>query len=759
MIINHNISALDTYRHLTITQSEIANALEKLSSGLRINKAADDAAGLAISEKMRAQIKGLNQAARNAQDGISLVQTAEGAMDELHAILQRMRELAIEAANDTNTAFEREQIQKEIDQLKAEVDHIAYYAQFNTRKLLSGNLSYNLLKTTGDASIDKLSADSRTEAGLYQVGIYQAADEAELVGGTAFLVSSAASMEGNTAAVLHTGTITINGVAIHLDSDEYHSASDKLQYIIDKINEKTSQTNVKAEKYKDPYDSNIQHLRLVQLDTGTDNKIVLGGDEQTLKDIGFGLRKGYQGNSITTSTWDRVTFTASGDIFINNVNVFHVTAGVSYTLQSLAKIINDKAYLTGVRAEAIEISVVPGVHKWRFRLVEEIPGIGIDTRNTTASIWSQLGVSVANLDLDEIPSLGNTDTGVRWYEGNNEGTSLFAASIGERIRINGNWIDIRNAKSLVSIADIINQAYQITNVKAEVVGAEISGHARLRLYQVTADTRNKIIMYANDNGSSGGGLDKMGFGMPDKTAIIDRNGGGARYTTGVNVKIRVYSADETGHHISIADDDALIIEGKGNRVTLDKKQVGQHIYTPLNYDYTKRGMGLAMDIYGENTPWYAPRNFTVGTVNLWGSGAEIKVMSDNTLLFHIGANADETLRIDIDPVSADALGISNVDVTTHGNAELAIDAVSEAINKVSEQRAKLGAYQNRLEHTIKSLNVSAENLQAAESRIRDVDMAQEMMVYTKLQILNQAGTAMLAQANTLPQSVLQLLRG
>ncbi|AXI10447.1 flagellin [Oceanobacillus zhaokaii] len=141
MIINHNISALNAHRQLGANQGATQNSLEKLSSGLRINKAGDDAAGLAISEKMRGQIRGLDMASKNAQDGISLVQTAEGALNETHAILQRMRELAVQSSNDTNTTSDRQQLQAEVDQLVSAIDDISTDTEFNTKKLLDGNFS------------------------------------------------------------------------------------------------------------------------------------------------------------------------------------------------------------------------------------------------------------------------------------------------------------------------------------------------------------------------------------------------------------------------------------------------------------------------------------------------------------------------------------------------------------------------------------------------------------------------------------------
>jgi len=160
MRINHNIAALNTYRQLSANTVNTSRSLEKLSSGLRINRAGDDAAGLAISEKMRSQIRGLDTAARNANDGISLIQTAEGALNETHSILQRMKELAVQAANDTNTDADRAEIQKEIEQLKTEITRIAEQTEFNTKKLLDGSMSIvegklpegiNSVSASGDA--------------------------------------------------------------------------------------------------------------------------------------------------------------------------------------------------------------------------------------------------------------------------------------------------------------------------------------------------------------------------------------------------------------------------------------------------------------------------------------------------------------------------------------------------------------------------------------------------------------------------------
>ncbi|KAF2959763.1 MAG: flagellin [Thermotoga sp.] len=188
MRINHNISALNAWRNISQTQYSMSKTLERLSSGLRINRAGDDAAGLAISEKMRGQIKGLNMAIKNAQDAISLIQTAEGALTEVHSILQRMRELAVQAASDTNTDVDREQIQKEIDQLREEIDRIARTTEFNTKKLLDGKLeSFRSevdakVVTGGNINVQLGTVSSAAKEGTYviEVGQFQGAVTSEL---------------------------------------------------------------------------------------------------------------------------------------------------------------------------------------------------------------------------------------------------------------------------------------------------------------------------------------------------------------------------------------------------------------------------------------------------------------------------------------------------------------------------------------------------------------------------------------------------
>jgi len=460
MIINHNISALNTYRQLTVNNSATSKSLEKLSSGYRINRAGDDAAGLAISEKMRGQIRGLNMASKNAQDGISLIQTAEGALNETHSILQRMRELAVQAANGTNTDADRTEIQKEIEQLKSEIDRISTDTEFNTLKLLDGSISNNM----------KLDDTNATK------------------------ILSVEVMDDN----LKVGDFTISL-------------------------------------------------------TGA---TVVAAAETNLSGVG------------TT-----VGFTSGGD---------PVKMG-TYTLQ-----IKDSGDGT------------------TFNLYL------VDSKKTV--------IGKGSVDKD---SSGST--------------------------------------TVVSI----------------------------------------------------GGLD---FTF-NETAIAE---GDVEITVSADIEGSVTGPDGTVLGAIDADD-----------ITTGYVNVGG---LKINFDSTITGGS-------SDSPKVTTATF-----------------SSKAVAFQIGANEGQYTKLAINNMSSEALGVDGIDLSTGESASKAITTIDNAIQLVSAERAKLGAIQNRLEHTINNLGTSAENLSAAESRIRDVDMAKEMMEFTKNSILQQAAQAMLAQANQQPQGVLQLLR-
>ncbi|WP_404347812.1 flagellin [Sutcliffiella horikoshii] len=239
MRINHNIAALNTHRQLGSATAGQMKSMEKLSSGLRINKAGDDAAGLSISEKMRGQIRGLDQASRNAQDGISLIQTAEGALNETHSMLQRMRELAVQASNDTNTTEDRTAIQEEANQLAKDINRIAKDSQFNGQDLLTG--------AGGPASDGKFT---------FQVGANEGQQIeltlADMTGGTGLSIATAddeaadAIDISSTAAVATTAITTINDAikSVSAERSNLGSYQNRLDYAINNLN--TSSENLTA---------------------------------------------------------------------------------------------------------------------------------------------------------------------------------------------------------------------------------------------------------------------------------------------------------------------------------------------------------------------------------------------------------------------------------------------------------------------------------------------------------------------------------
>lgn len=297
MRIANNISAMNTNRALGIADNALTKSMERLSSGYRINRAADDAAGLAISEKMRAQISGLRQASTNAQDGISMIQTAEGGLNESHSILQRMRELAVQASNSaTLTAADQNEIQKEIDQLVEELDRISTDTEFNTKKLLNGESAVKSSAQNGAATVGtagnvkvgideladgdamdltdlvKLSTNNKTEAGVYAVEITKTAEAATIEGADAAAITTA-------------GTLVINGESVEI------GATDSIDTIITKINNITGKSGVVASE-----GATTGALKLDTNKTGSAVTISIQGSNALLNELGL------IGDTDTTST-------------------------------------------------------------------------------------------------------------------------------------------------------------------------------------------------------------------------------------------------------------------------------------------------------------------------------------------------------------------------------------------------------------------------------------------------------------------------
>lgn len=558
MRINNNLLAMNAHRQMGIATMGGAKSMEKLSSGFRINRAGDDAAGLAISEKMRGQIRGLNQASRNAQDGISMIQTAEGALNETHAILQRMRELAVQAANDTNTASDRLEIQREIDQLTEEVDRIGNTTEFNTKKLLDGSSA----------------AISSFASGINAVFIRDGLRVMDVFG-------QKEVMDGNFRV-----EIMLSGAG-------------------------------KGQIQK----SNIMRLKHDQSGVGDTGQIAGSGAQ--LRNI--------------QQFWD-----ANGNFLVDEPQTITLVQGdgtrAAFTIYG-----NDT--LSGV---ATKINDAIASERTRY--------------GNTIEVGKGLGQS-----------------GVAGIDGTNQNN--FARYTTET---HDGGIDAVSGTIVVSSA-IAGRQGEIRFVGNEAV---------LRAFGFST------IQQSEEN----------------------------------TFKYQVYNAHSGSAATALTSGTVT-----GNRL------VGViHSNVDVEFD----------NMAGANAVWSPEKGWEIQ------SGTKVKThvhLADNSTVFQVGANQLQDMTAAIGDMRAHALGINNLQVYDREAATRSIGQLDQAIDRVSEQRGKLGALQNRLEHTIRNLDTSRENLQAAESRIRDVDMAGEMMTFTRNNILQQAAISMLAQANMAPQSVLQLL--
>lgn len=504
MKINHNMSAMIANKQLIRNESNLTNSIERLSSGLKINHASDDAAGMAIATKMRAQIKGLDQASRNASDGTSVIETADGALQEVTNMLQRMRELSVQAANGTNGLDDREAIQAEIESLTQEIERISTDTEFNTKKLLDGSLDQRVFLDT--RGIGRMDISDAVLCDKYEISVTQDARQAVMTGG---LIDSSGRD-------IPAGEITINGVSVSVEEGQ------DLETVYENI-------RTAAEE-------------------GEINVFATGSLDHT---AGEAVNAGYTPDTVAPGTYL---------VFVSD----------HYGSSAEMKITCDNPELAdflGINTEAV-------------------------AKGTDAKI-----------SLDE----GFTKQASYTSDGN----------------------------------DIV---------------------------------------------------------------ITDRNG----FRMSFQIESAMANTEFTDAEFAAATPGQVL---------------GAGAVTPAG-----------------------------------GTKVGIDVTDIGPMTLQIGAGENQTMDVRIPSTSPKALYIDKVNVCTVTGAGRAIESYDKAIAKVSEVRSRMGAYQNRLEHAVFSLEGTEENMTAALSRIEDVDMAEEMTAYTQYTVLTQAATSVLAQANEIPQQALQLLQ-
>ncbi len=754
LTINQNVLSVQTYGTVAKTSSRLEKSIAKLSSGLRINTAADDAAGLAISEKMRRQIRGLNRAVLNAQDGVSMIQTAEGALNESQSILQRMRELAVQSSNDTLTSNDRLEIQKEVNQLRDDLNRIASNTEFNTKKLLDGSQTA-LLSSTSNAVTGIIRGTSSVAGGDYDVsiGLVRAGvtekkqtqiftlkdGSGELADGGTQLQSIAQFYDANGVFVLDTP----QSLHLHGNTRDAEVILDG-QMTLDNLsadlqNALVSSSGLNIDNSKVATVNTIQtqlagiggYLEITSGAVGDDGTISFSSDQRVMDALGIAnTRDAIQG---------RVELTIR-DNYGNVRNVKTETNEASGLLDGMdLKFQAQAAQIAGTRGlqEGINVSGAAA------RIILSAGGTSI-TVNVSQGDWSMEGLAKSmQLQIDA------TGTGVPGLlVGVVEGDLRFSyekpASAASTVP---NTINIVSVRSSMSTLGFLQGSYSgfVDGKKDQT--QSVWGFSSYIDTAATAIAAGEAIIYTIGDGNTAGST-------IDITAFTTIGNGGIvagsdliRFTTyqaSVNRRLEVATimarVDQVGSTLAYTTT-RVGNEHRSNNGTLTSMislTVGATSATVQNTALNMFGL-FAGTVKGDGD-----KNFRIHVV-------------DNSPQFQIGADQGQAMGINIGDMSAEALGVANLDLTNIDGAQSAISKLNKAIDMVSSERSKLGAFQNRLEFAINNLRNTHSNLTASESRIRDADIAMEMIEFTRNQIVQQSGTAMLAQANAVPQGVLQLL--
>ncbi|MEY8418538.1 flagellin [Oscillospiraceae bacterium 44-5] len=687
MRIQHNIAAMNAYRNYNLNTSAVTKNLEKLSSGYKINRAGDDAAGLAISEKMRAQISGLEAASKNVKDGISLVKTAEGAMQEVQDMLNRMVTLATQSANGTyDNETDRAALQQEVDQLNSEIDRIADSANFNGIKLLDGSLDANGRRATTTTQINDMVMSSNTY-------------------GT----------DANGGALANTeGGLELTGVNLGSGNTDLYTSDKSIRYHKDA-----------AEGGKTAF--------TIDLD-GTSNSNFTQG--KTIEGLVLGLDGGQATSTATGALNNALYLDAAG------------TKRVEYNVTS------DQS---GISSENIAKSIMETIEKNGGKVYIKVGTAGTASGNANGQELIEYNVTLEDGDKlrfemsdkgynDAATYAQRTGNTANYFQGNfnvglNYKPTANAPAAGSLEETFTNYV---NGETTHPATSNINEG----TTPAGTIYAE----ALIRFDKANDGNANDGLNDVDEFFADGAGI-KLGddyYVFAQTDAVFN-----GEYADNVHV---VDIRDLETLKGATADADDL-------RKALDRLSTAAKDNEMFDVQVAKGGDALVIT---ERTTYTGDANLTEKDSGLEKQIQKFESVTSKTvvekeagtaLTLQIGDTSDDfnQLKVNIGDVHATALGVDKINVGNQTDAQSAINTIKSAINQVSSIRGTLGATQNRLEHTSNNLSVMTENIQDAESTIRDTDIAEEMMSYTKNNILVQSAQAMLAQANQIPQGVLQLL--
>lgn len=632
MVLQHNIEAWNSDRNLKVVTKRQSKSSEKLSTGYKINRAADDAAGLTISEGMRSMVRGLNRASDNAEDGYSLLQTADGALEEIHSILQRGRELSVQAANDSNTKEDRAALQAEIDELLTEINRIAETTEFNTMKLLDGSKS-------GDTSIDPQVQQNLT--GVVREGLQQA-------------------QPGIIMNPIVSGSVTKTPAEV---SAVENALPDMVGRAVGSI----------LNTFNDAFGNHTQDIST---------------------SIGVKL---YEDNSST------LAYVACAYAFDADGKIAAMQLNLSVNMKTLG--FSNNA-LTQQSSNALEATIA---HEMMHAFMDDVLPKGMLDKSSGFPGWFKEGMA-------------QTIAG---------GCSNYNDWVNGSLGLNGNTPESSISATVTSSGNKLSSGSTASKYGTGYLACMYLGYL--------ADGSGQINSVALGNG-----LDKILSDVKDgKTlneVINDISGG--KYTSAGDFQ-RKFGDSDSAHFIHLLLDEVgttgsgSVIAALTDQDVLAGAAANTTYYVP---DLTKEFTDAAL-----------PK----GTID-GGSGGYNG--NGQALKLQVGSLGHQGIGISIDDTHTDALGLGSISVMSFEEAGSAISDFDYAIDCVSSNRSSIGAYMNRLEHTIANLDNTSENTQAAESRLRDTDMADEMVEYSTANILAQTGQSILAQANQSKQGILQLLQ-
>jgi len=720
--INHNIASLNANRNLGLTTANMEKSMQKLSSGYRINVAADDPAGLVISEQFRAQIAGLNRAIQNSEGSITMIQTAEGALTEINNLLISMRELAIHAGNEGfNDADQLAADQAEIENAIKTIDRISATTQFGTKKLLDGSKE-NVASITSNNNTGLTIKSSGLSSGTHYVTTTKTADATGEIN-VQNLGLSLANTDGD--------PVNLVGGVHNIDVVQSSAGAEKLS---------TAVASIGNDAFGNAFEVNGTPTQASIVSAGAIVAVV-GGEEGN-----YTYYVNYQENGATPTGVQSLTI---------NVEVGDVTA-------DFASKLNTAIAANSVLAGKVEMDATAGL---KLQAVAEGTQFSIQTLATTTTATG----AVANSDLGAADARGisNNVLNFDWNTsaGANVGTDVTLAAA-----------TYANMDALVTALNtgIVAAADAVAGGADEELFVEVYDTTRLRfatrdegsLYTLTTNAGTGVA--GADNLRSVLGLTTDVAANTGTDAVVTFNG----YANSINrVDWAQSTTTATLETAAITDADrGTVVMSVGTGQT--GINAGSMLYsvTAAQFDVRLDG-GTATNFSGGSfgTVYNADRSeslrMQIGLTS--AGGTETISNTDQSLVFQIGANVGQTESISLRNMSATALGqnivsnmfadLSKIDVTSTQGAQDAQSVIDVAINEVTTTRGTLGSFQkNTLESNLRNLRIASQNLQASESQIRDTDMAMEMSNFTKDQILMQAGVAMLSQANQVPQVVLSL---